>query len=364
MNGIAQHAPIQLDLADMNQSTIYSPLWKKLALVLALLVSLWMVSDGDGFTVFTALQQHMPSNRIFRALLQANLMLWCTAFSLWIWSRTFPVEVIGDFLFQPVLASFSSTGTNSSPYQLVGEDSVARGEHEVMDASDNAVDEEVSDHHVEEEDAEDLVNITIEDTADDDEGEGHDTSLKIHVPTAFSVTNSAFDMLLIILVTLVIYSISAAGFLSSQEPWRMLSHVAAPTFPLLLFVYFCVQALHPWSQKGGLWILVGITTTAPWHPVTFRDGFIGDVLTSSVRPLQDVAFTVFYIMGGLRGWWSQDYFNSDSFLDRADASVPRMEKSWFYYTIVLPMWCVLSLFWVIGTLSKLVCRLPYQHSLT
>ena len=44
----------------------------------------------------------------------------------------------------------------------------------------------------------------------------------------------------------------------------------------------------------------------------YRDGFIGDVFTSTVRPLQDLAFTVFYIFSGLRGWWTQAYGLDDA----------------------------------------------------
>jgi len=67
--------------------------------------------------------------------------------------------------------------------------------------------------------------------------------------------------------------------------------------------------------------------------------FTSDIMTSSVRPMQDIAFTVFYLFSGLRGWWSQKYFlDTESFIDRADDNVPRMEKSWLLHTVVLPMW--------------------------
>ena len=111
------------------------------------------------------------------------------------------------------------------------------------------------------------------------------------------------------------------------------------------------------------------TVAAPGVDVTFRDGMIGDVLTSTVRPLQDVAFTVFYILFGLRGWYSSRYFFNDAtaaqserlfiteqqesvladaatvtFVDAADANVPAMEQSWIVHTVVLPA-CMISPLW-------------------
>jgi EXS family len=91
-----------------------------------------------------------------------------------------------------------------------------------------------------------------------------------------------------------------------------------------------------------------------------------------VRPMQDIAFTVCYILFGLRGWWSDHYFESTditavttasvnsgvndwtnstalndlshSFLDAADARVPAMERSWILHTAILPA-CMISPLW-------------------
>lgn len=75
--------------------------------------------------------------------------------------------------------------------------------------------------------------------------------------------------------------------------------------------------------------------------------------------MQDVAFTICYIMFGLSGWWSDSYFipmtalverNSDtlqsssSFLAAADAYVPAMERSWLLHTAILPA-CMISPLW-------------------
>lgn len=82
-----------------------------------------------------------------------------------------------------------------------------------------------------------------------------------------------------------------------------------------------------------------------------------------VRPLQDIAFTIFYILFGLQGWWSKSYFlpeapsvdeasfnsynvtdTSHSFLNAADSSIPAMERSWLLHTAILPA-CMISPLW-------------------
>jgi EXS family len=105
-----------------------------------------------------------------------------------------------------------------------------------------------------------------------------------------------------------------------------------------------------------------------------------------VRPTQDIAFTVCYLLFGLRGWWSDHYIENTvtsmnltttamnqyvdewsnvtsamwsggsststsignnighSFLQAADARVPVMERSWILHTAILPA-CMISPLW-------------------
>jgi EXS family len=79
-----------------------------------------------------------------------------------------------------------------------------------------------------------------------------------------------------------------------------------------------------------------------------------------VRPMQDIAFTLSYIVFGLQGWWANGYFSptsiaamdgshsdaasSNAFLNAADASVPAMERSWLLHTAILPA-CMISPLW-------------------
>jgi len=113
--------------------------------------------------------------------------------------------------------------------------------------------------------------------------------------------------------------------------------VAAPLFPLTLFAMGCVAVVVPWKKRKGLWTMVSLTVGAPFYEVTFRDGFIGDILTSTVRPLQDLVFTLFFLPLGLRAWWSSAFYTMDA------AAIP-MERNWLLHTVLLPA-CTLSPLW-------------------
>jgi hypothetical protein len=41
---------------------------------------------------------------------------------------------------------------------------------------------------------------------------------------------------------------------------------------------------------------------APFGSTAFKEAFVGDVLTSTVRPLIDLFFSVLYVCLGVRGW--------------------------------------------------------------
>jgi len=118
---------------------------------------------------------------------------------------------------------------------------------------------------------------------------------------------------------------------------------------LVLFLAFALATILPWRKRGNFWLIISLTIGAPFCEVTFRDGFVGDILTSSVRPLQDLAFTVFYITSGLQGWWSQSY-------DLDGAATP-VEHSWLLHTGVLPACMVSPLWW--RFLQNL--RQAYEH---
>lgn len=301
-------------------------MWRRVALLPPLLFALWLLTDNDTsgssnhhhLAVVTALNRHPPSLRVYRSLLEINLLLWGVVVSLLVWYRTLGAKMVGHLLFQPAEPS------KEDPYQRIAEEA-------------DELFEEIDGDFVGQE-----RNLTEEDALDAqwDNSEGSagipdPVEETFEPPSVVSVAGAALDSLLLILVSLFFFTLSSAeggmyvDGMASFETLKFIALVAAPLFPILLFIGGAVAITLPWEKRKDFWVVLSYTIGAPFSNVTFRDGFIGDILTSSVRPMQDTAFTVFYLLSGLQGWWSQSY-------ELDDADLP-LEKNWLLHTCVLPM---------------------------
>ena len=364
-------------------------LGKKILSVSILLLAFWILVDNESIStasqnnnnnnnnkrihhlaVWTALHRHPPCLRIYRALLEFNLMLWGLAASLYLWKYTVGENMVGYLLFQPADHDFTKdtdiyfTESSLGKYRPIEEENL-EGE---MDINNN--EEEENNNSIElcssseaertENNRDDKSNNNIDNNNDsiigvddaDDADEPNYTATNTtginsnfeHIipPAPENILHAALDFLILILVTLFLFTISSAeggryvDGMESLHTFRWIAQIAAPIFPLVLFLVFCVAVVLPLNKRRSQWQILSYTIGAPLYNVTFRDGFIGDILTSSVRPLQDIAFTVFYLFSGLQGWWSQSYD-----LDAADLP---LESNWMLHTMILPM-CMMSPLW-------------------
>ena len=163
-------------------------------------------------------------------------------------------------------------------------------------------------------------------------------------PSPTSVLGASLDVITITCIFLIFFTISSAeggryidqasNHVVGQQYMKFVANVAAPLFPLSLFGLSLLAICLPWTKRRVLWNILSYTYCAPFYPVTFRDGFLGDILTSIVRPLQDLAFTILFVPLGLKAWWSSDMYTMDA------AAIP-LERSWLLHTVVLPA-CTLS----------------------
>jgi len=173
-------------------------------------------------------------------------------------------------------------------------------------------------------------------------------------PEAVDLAGVAVDWLVLILLSLFFFTLSSAegGEYVDGMPnvgiLRMIALIAAPVFPLLLFIAGCIAAIFPWKDKRSeFWKLISLTVGAPIYRVTFRDGLIGDIITSNVRPMRDIAFTFFYIFSGLQGWWKQQAYSDDfdTTTTVVGGQLPMLETNWFLHTIIFPACMVSPLWW-------------------
>ena len=186
----------------------------------------------------------------------------------------------------------------------------------------------------------------------------------ISPPSSTSVLGAALDFFTLTCVstllctTCIISSSSSSSTVGYDATFmQTVATIMAPLFPLVLLIFMFVISLYPWNKRKSTWTIMCLTVSAPFHEVTFRDGFVGDVLTSTVRPLQDIVTIVFNLprRAAWRGilWTSQDVATT---------------SSWVLHTIALPG-CTLSPLWwrFLQNLRQCYdakCRWPYLGNAT
>jgi hypothetical protein len=74
--------------------------------------------------------------------------------------------------------------------------------------------------------------------------------------------------------------------------------IPASAPPGLLFLYTLWRAVFPWRERRGLWMTLAQSAIAPFGPMRFRHNYAADFLTSMVRVLSDISYTVCYFTGG------------------------------------------------------------------
>ncbi|CAB9499977.1 Xenotropic and polytropic retrovirus receptor 1 [Seminavis robusta] len=379
--------------------------------------------------VFMALRKHPPSLRIFRSLLEWNLLLWGTVVSLKLWYQYVGESTVAELLFSGTTSDAShmdygdlpghahDAKARSSTYsgvRFADVESENSFQSEIMFVDYDASFSEVLTGTIEnDEDLNYIVGIPTQQsqksssqtpkelgdpivsntqkrrqsTPDDDDDSdpffsATPQSKSPRAPNVHAVTSAALDMLLPILLALFFFTLFSTKKVTYQFP--QLAWVA-PLIPLLLVVYLVVTqiVLQPWAPTQHFLTVLSWTISAPLYPVTFRDGFIGDIFTSTVRPLQDMAFTICYILSGLQGYWSDGYEgfwdsvqhnphhlndDDDTVLLLQDNSnntptstaattdnnnlasqlltvLPPLETSWWLHTVLLPMCMVSPLWW-------------------
>jgi len=329
---------------------------KILFLHIPVLFSLFILTDNDTYynndehvgkemkrrrhlAVFTALQRHPPSARVFRCLMEFVLLGFCASLSIYIWESIVGKDLLGRLLFD-------------TPYTVLNEEDEL-SEFDMVSSllesrETGIVDETPGGDAI-------ISSGSSEDPDDDHNLNHHDDNIRspfkqrvpAQPPSAASICNASLDMLLIILISIFFFTLSSSAggrYIDQTNPQyysflAKVGDIAAPIFPLALFTFCIIKLFFPWNEtKMQLWIVMSYTIGAPMYKVTFRDGFIGDILTSMVRPLQDLAFTSFYLMSGLKGWWTyREQTKEEDILDP-------VERSWLLHTVILPA-CMISPLW-------------------
>lgn len=105
------------------------------------------------------------------------------------------------------------------------------------------------------------------------------------------VWKEAADLSIVYFITFIVFCKVLRGVWSVPG-----NPSAAHLFPVLLLGWFCYRSLFPWRERKRAWFMLWRVVAAPAFQVSFRDGYVGDILTSTVRVCIDLAFAFGYAL--------------------------------------------------------------------
>lgn len=115
-----------------------------------------------------------------------------------------------------------------------------------------------------------------------------------YAPSGPSVASAALDLFLPVLFNFHLFMMATKSTSDNVD-------VPPQILPMIFLSILIIRCLFPFNARHRFWKTLRYTILAPYYTVTFRDDLIGDLLTSMVRPLQDVSFAIFYYFNC---WWA------------------------------------------------------------
>ena len=149
-----------------------------------------------------------------------------------------------------------------------------------------------------------------------------------------TVYASATDLSIIFLVIFICFNKAVRGVFNMHA-----SLAVAHALPTLMVVFFIYRLVYPVVPRKKWLQMLWLVCTAPFNPVIFRDGYIGDLLTSLVRVLIPMCFSFAYLIMSAAAWLSNDI--------KAAASTSSVwwQDSSFYRLLLVPFFTLTPL-WI------------------
>lgn len=135
------------------------------------------------------------------------------------------------------------------------------------------------------------------------------------------------------------------------------NNIVAHSIPTLFVCYALYRLLVPLRSRSVWWEMLWQVLAAPFYPVNFRAGYIGDLLTSLVRVLIPLMFSLLYVLVSLYAWLT----NSVALITHRKDEW--WTDSWYFSHFIMPFWTLLPL-WLrfVQCLRRSVesgCRWPH-----
>lgn len=316
----------------------------KLLLLASLLLALFQVNQYDAseeedndvtsseFPAFVwALKRHEPSLRVFRCLFEFALVLVGTSISLRVWEHTFDRSLTYE-------ETCCHQGQSINEYlgiNVIGHLLFRPANSEVMGSAEAPIVPVKNVHEIEPE------TTTQELAYETQRVPLPDKYHEFHPPTSIAVANAAIDVLMFLTLLLLLFTVGSVSKLRLNEGFNNISTIQivmaklTPVFPLIAFFVLALKAFLPWSTRSHFWKVVLLTVEAPWQEVSFRDGIVGDIATSVVRPTQDIAFVFFYVVSVVQVYWSSTF--------DLDEAAEKANRNWLLNNVIIPSCMILPL---------------------
>mmetsp|Transcript_55190 Transcript_55190/g.134115 ORF Transcript_55190/g.134115 Transcript_55190/m.134115 type:complete len:769 (+) Transcript_55190:251-2557(+) len=151
-----------------------------------------------------------------------------------------------------------------------------------------------------------------------------------YAPSGPAVFGAGLDLSMPVLFNFHLF-IEAWNHMSAPDG----SEAPAKILPLIFLSVLIVRTIVPPSRRLRWWGTLKFTFTAPFHQVCVRDEFVGDCLTSWVRPSQDLFFALSYYMTVIYGTVTGKYGLTDS--------GEILAESWLLHNVLMPAFAILPL---------------------
>jgi len=154
-----------------------------------------------------------------------------------------------------------------------------------------------------------------------------------YAPSGPAVFGAALDLSMPVLFNFHVFIMT---FNHIQKPTYVGSELPVNILPIGFLAVLYARTLIPPSRRARFWGTMKFTFAAPFHRVDVRDEFIGDCLTSWVRPAQDLWFATIYFFVIIGGTASGRY--------GITRTGEILAESWWVHNVILPNVGILPLF--------------------
>ena len=156
-----------------------------------------------------------------------------------------------------------------------------------------------------------------------------------YAPSGPAVFGAALDLSMPVLFNFHIFIEAFNRHITLQGPNYSGSELPVKILPIAFLAVLYARTVIPLSRRSRFWGTMKFTFSAPFHRVNVRDEFIGDCLTSWVRPGQDLLFATIYFFIVIWGTVTGRYGLTKS----GDI----LAESWWIHNVILPHFAILPL---------------------